>query len=608
MALVFGICDPDSDRRKYVRDRLPESLSGLPHLTRQSESVPSLDIYWEASASTPISIAKDRLAERERLAWVVGDFDAPYTTASDAAQRLLRRTAGTSTDFRCISGQNGYYLAVLFDDTPHLVLGTDALGLFPLYYWEKGDVCLFGTSPELFKRHPSFVAEPSTYGVASVLLINHISNGRSLYKGVRRASSAHYVEWTPEGVRETEANPIRMSDTSFDVPYETCLERVSSCLDTFHKPLATLPQVDLFLSGGQDSRTVAGYMDRHLPRKAVRAVSLGISSDQELRYARKVSRTFGWQHRYRDVEFERYSWFATSQLRMESLQGPFASFDTRTALPLLTERGSPFLSGYIGDPIVGDGQVINAISPTSGEIEFEALFRTINGYGFSLHDSAELLHGYNGKWVVEEVIDNLRRDWNDIDGLRFQKAWLFAMTHRVRFHVGSIIWRLSLGAWPLLPYYDRNLLDAVTAMPLNYLRGRRMQVDIIKREFPRLATLPLDRNAVGPEYLVTPLYRKFLPPVSELSWKLYCLLERGKERRYYHRTYDFNALGWQSVRREAEQYRQHARNLLNSDALDRLLPAADARPDYTNAVRDASKTKTLLGLVMWYGMNFGSRK
>ena len=94
----------------------------------------------------------------------------------------------------------------------------------------------------------------------------------------------------------------------------------------------------------------------------------------------------------------------------------------------------------------------------------------------------------------------------------FQKAWLFAMTHRVRFHVGSIIWRLSLGAWPLLPYYDRNLLDAVTAMPLNYLRGRRMQVDIIKREFPRLATLPLDRNAVGPDYLVTPLYRKFVPP------------------------------------------------------------------------------------------------
>jgi asparagine synthase (glutamine-hydrolysing) len=179
------------------------------------------------------------------------------------------------------------------------------------------------------------------------------------------------------------------------------------------------------------------------------------------------------------------------------------------------------------------------------------------------------------------------------------------MHNRQRFHIGSIIWRLSLGAWPLLPYYDRELLDAVTSMPLDYLGGRRMQVDIIKREFPRLATLPLDRNAVGPDYLVTPLYRKFLPPVSEVSWTLYRLLERGRERRYFHRTYDFNAPGWQSVRKEAEQYRPRARNLLNTDALDRLLPAADAKAEYENVVRDASKTKTLVGLVMWYGMNFG---
>ena len=603
--MLLGICDPKADRRSRVRDRLPKSLSGLSHLTRQSASVPGLDLYWETSASTPISIAKDRLAERERLAWVVGDFDAPYSPTSDAAERLLRRTAGTSTSFSSISGQNGYYLAVLFE-TPRLVLGTDALGLFPLYYWAKGDICLFGTSPELFKHHPSFVTEPSTYGVASVLLVNHITGGQSLFKNVRRNAPGHYTEWTCErGASEIQANPVRMSDTSFDASYTTCLERIAAYFDAFHERLVSLQHVDLFLSGGQDSRMVAGYADRHLSRKAVRAVSLGRRSDQELQYAKKVSRVFGWTHRHRDVEFEKYTGFATSQLRMESLQGPFASFDVRTALPFLAERGGPFLSGYLGDVIIGDRHLRAALSPRSGLFGFEELLGNINGYGFGVDDIAELLSGHDGRRAVAEVIDGLRQEWNASDGLPFQKAWLFQMYNRQRFHIGSIIWRLSLGAWPLLPYYDRELLDAVTSMPLDYLGGRRMQVDIIKREFPRLATLPLDRNAVGPDYLVTPLYRKFLPPVSEVSWRLYRLLERGRERRYFHRTYDFNALGWQSVRQEAEQYRQHARNLLNTDALDRLLPAADAKAEYENVVRDASKTKTLVGLVMWYGMNFG---
>ena len=254
---------------------------------------------------------------------------------------------------------------------------------------------------------------------------------------------------------------------------------------------------------------------------------------------------------------------------------------------------------------MGDRHLRAALSPKTGLFGFDELLGNLNGYGFSAEDVAKLIPGHDGKRTVAELIEALREEWNAIDALPFQKAWMFQLNNRQRFHVGSIIWRLSLGAWPLLPYYDRNLLDAVTAMPLNYLSERRIQVDIIKRSFPRLATLPLDRNAVGPEYLVAPLYRKFIPPISEVSWRLYRLLERGRERRYYHRTYDFNAPGWRSVRREAEPYRRHAKNLLNQEALDTLLPPADATPYYANAVRDASKVKTLLGLVMWYGTNFG---
>jgi len=606
MAVILGIYDPDADRRAQIRRRLPDSLSGLSHLIRRDVSRPGLDIYWEASASTPVSMATDRLADRERTAFVVGDFDAPYAATSDAAQRLLRRSAAETPDIRCISGQNGYYLALLFEDSPRVVLGVDALGMFPLYYWTQGDVFLFGTSPELFRLHPLFVAEPNVYAVASVLLLSHISGGESLFKGVRRNSPGHLVAWTPQaGVREAEANPIGMSDAGFDQPYAACLEQTAARFDAFHKALAALPAADVFLSGGQDSRMVAGYVGKHLPKKAVRAVSLGCRDDQELQYAMKVSRALGWRHRYRDIEFEKYPLFAARQLRLESLQGSFASFEMGTAQSLLAERDGPVFSGYLGDAVIGDGQIAYALSPKTGQIDFDELFRKLNGYGFDINDAADLLLSHDGRATFPGVIADLKRQWDSIDALPFQKAWLFAMTHRQRFFIGAIIWRLSLGAWPLLPYYDRSLLNAVSAMPLNYLSGRRMQIDIIKREFPRLATLPLDRNAVGPEYLVTPLYRKFVPPVSDISWRLHQLFERGRERRYYHRVFDFNNAGWQAVRREAERYRQQVGNLLSPEAVSRLLPVADTQQACSNAVLDFSRTKTLTGLVLWNGANFG---
>lgn len=610
MALIFGVFDPDTDRRALMRNRLPQSLAGLPNLRRQHAASSCLDIYWEASASTPVSVANDRLSDRERMAFVLGDFDAPYALQSDAASRLLRRTADESPDRRCLSGQNGYYLALLFDDAAGIALGTDAIGLFPLYYWAQNDVFLFGTSPGLFKLHPLFVAEPSVDGMASVLLISHISGGQSLFKGVRRSGSGHLVTWSPQqGVRETLANPVRMTDASFDLPYETCLARVGACFDAFHKPLASLRAIDISMSGGQDSRMVAGYAAKYVPATVVRAVSVGTNGDRELQYARMVWRVLGWQHRYQDAEFEKWPWFAKDQLRLESLQGPLASFEVQTQAAMLSESGGPFLSGYFGNTALGDRESRASLSEKSGLFGFGELFRKLSAYGFGAADAAELLLGHEGQQSLAGVVNNLKQEWDCIDALPFQKTWHFYMTTRNRFHLGSMLWRLSLGAWPLLPYVDRRLLDAMASMPLDYFHDRRMQADLIKREFPRLATLPLDRNAQEPDYLVRTPYRKFadaLPSVADVSWRLHRWLERGRERRYYYRIFDYNNPGWKLVRQEADGYRNQASPLLNSDAVNRFLPAADAEVKFgARPIVEASKTKTLAGLVLWNGLNFG---
>jgi len=607
MAVILGVFDPNRDRREQVRRRLPASLSDLAHLSRKETPLHGLDLYWEAPPSTPISIASDQIGAQARSAFVVGDFAAPYSATSTAAQRLLQLNSRDVRDLRCVSGQDGYYLAVLVDDSPRIALGTDVLGEFPLYVWSKGDVLLFGTSPELFKSHPLFKAEPNPYGIASILLINHISGGQCLYKEVSRSTPGKYVDWTPNrGITEQTANPLQISDAGFGLSYPETKARVAACFNTFHEPLRILPKVSIFLSGGQDSRMVAGYMGRYLPRANVTAVSLGRSSDQELQYARKVSGVLGWRHRYEDVEFEQYPDLARRQLRLESLQGPFASFDTSTAQKLLADQAAPFLSGYIGDPVMGDAQIYHAFSSKTGLFSFDTLLDNIGQYGFRVPEIRELLSGQGGENAVEAVVSELKQAWDRIDGLPFQKAWMFRMTHRTRFHVGSIAWRLSLGAWHIQPYISRPLLELIASTPLGYLKDRRMQAEIIKSEFPRLAVLPLDRNTGRPDYLIRTPFRRFvegLPTLADISWRLHRYVEQRHEKRYYFRTYDFNAPGWQSVRREAERYRAQAGTLLNPDALNRLLPPADSTPAIRDGIIDSSKTKTLVGLVLWNGLN-----
>ena len=609
MAVIIGIHDADERRRTRAREALPESLSGLSHLTRRVTSFDKIDIYWEASASTPVSIATDHLHETDRIAFVVGDFDAPYAAKSDAAKRLLRRSADDSPDLRCISGQNGYYLAMLFDGG-QVSLGVDVLGMFPLYYWAMDDVFMFGTSPSLFKVHPLFVAEPSTYAIASKLLISHISGGRSLYKNVRRNNPGYFVVWkSGAGIKEIEGNSLQMSDTGFDTSIYETRDRIASYFDTFHHRLSGLPKVSVLLSGGQDSRLVAGYTNKYFPHENVKAVSLGNKTDQELQCAMKTSHTLNWQHRHQEIECEKYISYAMSEIRLESLQGPFATFDIYTARGILSESADPFLSGYFGDAVLGDAQVYRAFSNKTGMLEFNQLFKNLNRYGFEGKAITELIIGENAKNVVNEVIEDLLHFWNRIDGFPFQKAWMFGMSHRLRFHVGSTIWRLSLGAWPLIPYLDRSCLDTVASIPLDYFLDRRIQVDIIKNEFPKLATLPLDRNASKPGYIIKPLRRQFLdalPPVSSISWRLHkwLLHKRVKQDdRYYYRTFDFNSPAWQSVRREVDRFRTNIGNLLNREAVDRYLPPAEATPYFNDGIIDSIKLKTMLGLIWWNNMD-----
>lgn len=524
----------------------------------------------------------------------------------DAAERLLERYRNDNFDPRCISGQDGYYFAALVDAGSRVMLGSDVLGMFPLYYWAQGEVLLFGTSPELFRAHPHFRAEPCLYGVASILLVNHITGGRSLYKNVFRSTPGKYLSWSANaGVTEHAGNPLLMSDLGFGISYESTKSRVAETLNAFHKKLSALSDLKVFLSGGQDSRLVAGYVDKHMRRDGVEAMSLGTRGDQELAYAKMVSRRLGWKHRYADVEPEQYPIFASRQLRLESLQGPFASFDTSTAQKLFSSTSGPFISGYVGDPVMGDAQIYHAFSKKTGTFDFDSLLSNIGQYGFPLNDTLDLLGSSEGQCAARNVLEAMRDAWNSIEGFPFQKAWMFRMTNRTRFHVGSIAWRLSLGVWHIQPYIHRPLLEITAAIPLDYLRDRRIQAEIIKSEFPALATIPLDRNSGQPDYLVRTATRRFLdglPTLADLSWRLHRAVEQRRERRYYFRTYDFNGPGWRSIRRTADPLRAQASALLNPDALARLLPPADSNPKFKDGIIDSSKTKTLTGLVLWNGL------
>ena len=106
--------------------------------------------------------------------------------------------------------------------------------------------------------------------------------------------------------------------------------------------------------------------------------------------------------------------------------------------------------------------------------------------------------------AVAACTRKMRATWDALPGLPFQKATLWGLYHRGRYHVGPYAWRMARHAWPIMPYVDRAMIETGLGMPLGYLEERRMQIDILKRDYGRLAALPVDRNLPETPALIEP--------------------------------------------------------------------------------------------------------
>jgi asparagine synthase (glutamine-hydrolysing) len=161
-------------------------------------------------------------------------------------------------------------------------------------------------------------------------------------------------------------------------------------------------------------------------------------------------------------------------------------------------------------------------------------------------------------------------------------------------------WRLSFGAWPVLPILDRELMETMLALPRATMASRQLADGVMRREFPALARLPLDRNA----HDVRPL-------VPSLGWKLRQALGRrlpsvapailrqagDAERRYYVRIYDFDNAGWRAVRGAAEHGRDRLAERFDPAAIATIVPQPALAVAHSDTVLQGFLPKMLVGFM-----------
>jgi asparagine synthase (glutamine-hydrolysing) len=593
------ILEDDPAVRHQFRSEARRRLQSWPGLTVGDAEVGRLAVAWAHGPSAPQSHYRDGT----RLGLVLGN------PLSDAGERMDARglcdrwagPAGSATPF------DGYFAAVAFGVDHGLTVGGDVLGLFPVYYHTIPGGLIAGSSAHLFGAHPRFEEALDLGGLVGVLLGNALLGGRSLVTGVRRLGVGCQLRWRPGQVpREGEAFRLTPGEPAAPRPMEDWCDTVEAELRGAirrHRAPGT-PGV-LMLSGGLDSRLMAGCLRAEgIPAAAL---TLGRNTDFEVAVASRVAGALGMlQHRERAEPGPDAVCDAGRRIaRWEHLAGGFSGLEACDNGLLAGSLAPGFWSGYGVDELVGGETVWLTRDPVGGGWPWRRSLARMNRWGMAVPDLVRLLPPGQGPALVEEQVERYRAEFEREDERPEQRAFRMKLATRVRFHIGALIHRMSFGSWPLLPIFDRRLMNFLFRVPPEVLMNRRLEKALLARRFPALAAIPREHNSFRMESVRTGAAERWgvrWKPWESLGKSVrrwYWQQWRGVEPRRYYRSFDLNNPSWRAIRQEAWASQERLDPRLDRTELRRWLPPPTEELRLRDPFVEGAARRTLLGLLLW---------
>ena len=489
-----------------------------------------------------------------------------------------------------------------------LVVATDWLGLFPVYYRRSAQAFVATSIPALAERAATAALGIDLQGLVSLLLMAHVCLDRTLYEGVARLRPGHLLRFdTPR--REVVLNEVSLGAiTPGPANLGEAIDAFDGVVSSVVTGTARQGTRSIFLSGGLDSRIIAGYLHEAHPGPLT-AITAGDRKDVEMRAAARVVSRIGAAHEMVPVDQTHYPSLVQ---RLIDEDGLTSGLYVLTEWAVSETLRDPMLTGFLGDSVMGARHAYDGREPACDLQTFHALFGALNASGLSPGVVRELVRSDDIDDVIRQVQNGLQREYDSAAGDPSKKTWWFDLLHRQRFLVGHLPKVLALGSWPVLPYAHPSVVRLAASTTLEVLSDRKVQRGLIRRRFPALAAQPLARDidrglyrlSDGRDSVLTQLADRVRDSLSWWAHKWFDL----PERRPFFRSFDFNGPGWQALRDIAREASGRTASLFNQELALHLIPHSSQTAQFKRLITDATGRKALIGAILFAERLVGGRE
>jgi len=439
---------------------------------------------------------------------------------------------------------NGHCLLLVWNKlTNHWHMWTNRLGTLHLYYAYDGSRAALGT----FFPSVAQVASNKQLdvdGLTGFFNFGFFPQDRTHYKDVKVLRPASEYEFDGRGFLVSHK---RYWTWDFKPDCGRTFDDTVSELNSIFREVigdqTETGRVAVPISGGLDSRTIVGALDREASQR-VYAYSYGYTdSSVEVSIARQIA--LSSKLNFQDFTIQPYL-FDEIQHVTSCLEGFNDMTQCRQAdvIYQIGRKSDYVLGGHLGDLILDDADLLEMTPGNLSESDFLylALKKTVKKGTAWLNENilSDLIPGR----AADIVLRNMMQE--EIESLRTIADYDFRLKvfkmEQYCFRFTATGFRMyQPGSFPRLPFYDNRIIDFISTIPSKQLKNRKIQIELLKLYYPDLAKIKwqkYDANLYQYQYFNTWLLpRRFLkkaarealnPKVIQRNWEVQFLNPQGR--------------------------------------------------------------------------------
>lgn len=225
---------------------------------------------------------------------------------------------------RCLQEFRGMFAFAIWDAQRHqLFIARDPMGIKPLYYFESDQYFIFSSEVRTLLNTGLVPWTIDAAGLINYLTFGSVYDPNTLVKGVRALPPGHSLTWKHGQATLAEYwNPIASDKNAASTETRgESEEHIASMLDEcVRMQLASDVPLGVFLSGGIDSSSLVGILDRNDVRPSTFSIVFQETDYSEAKYSRIIAERFLTDHH--EITVSQSDFFAAIDPAVRSMDQP----------------------------------------------------------------------------------------------------------------------------------------------------------------------------------------------------------------------------------------------------------------------------------------------